>query len=226
MIRITTLFFVLLAVGACSDTSGKTELSKEDAANRNDGVDYCSVYAWYGDGVCDGFCSTRDPDCDYLQPQPEPQPELEPEPEPQPQPEPFPCLAEDCGCPGFTDEVVTYFSRDPLVCTQDEISQVCPEGTQHFFIEECGCGCIGTPSCAVTTDERHYVAEALVHTDNHNAGWEASASRGSARTFLPSSLKLMSYGTSSYSPSGVAQIISPCGSFQTIPFRVLISKNA
>jgi hypothetical protein len=40
--------------------------SKEDArasVGKGDGADYCEMYGWYGDGVCDDFCQHPDPDC-------------------------------------------------------------------------------------------------------------------------------------------------------------------
>jgi len=161
LIRVLPLL-LLFALTGCSDLikSEDERLSKEEAAARVDGIDYCAVYAWYGDGVCDLFCLENDPDCGQ-EPTPgpwppEPQP-LPPEPQPNPVvPEPFPCLAEDCGCPDAMREDVSYFSHDSLTCSEDYISQVCPPGTQNFTIEGCGCGCFGVPQCE-STPIREYV---------------------------------------------------------------------
>jgi hypothetical protein len=41
--------------------------SKADArrhAKDGSDVDFCDIYDWYGDGVCDEFCLNPDPDCD------------------------------------------------------------------------------------------------------------------------------------------------------------------
>src|SRR5688572_23571519 len=57
----------LTAAGCGEDTSSEKSLSKEEAraagGGKSDGVDYCQIFEWYGDGVCDDFCARPDPDC-------------------------------------------------------------------------------------------------------------------------------------------------------------------
>ncbi len=59
---------VLMTTIACGADLGKqdddSEISKQEAETKNDGVDYCDTLNWYGDGVCDEFCLQPDPDCD------------------------------------------------------------------------------------------------------------------------------------------------------------------
>ncbi len=36
----------------------------EDLAKADSLIDYCEIYDWYGDGICDEFCLRPDPDCE------------------------------------------------------------------------------------------------------------------------------------------------------------------
>ena len=42
------------------------QLSKDEVANLGaaDGFDFCEIYGWYDDGVCDLFCARADADCE------------------------------------------------------------------------------------------------------------------------------------------------------------------
>lgn len=58
-----------LLFAACTSNGGEPDrpLTKDEArdlAGKGDhGVDYCELYDWYGDGICDDFCAKPDPDC-------------------------------------------------------------------------------------------------------------------------------------------------------------------
>jgi eight-cysteine-cluster-containing protein len=59
-----------IAWGGCGQNNDNNSISKEDAANlakADDTTDYCEIYGWYGDGICDTFCLNPDPDCDSEQ---------------------------------------------------------------------------------------------------------------------------------------------------------------
>ena len=69
------LTVVLFACFGCTEQFTErtnVELSRDEAARmsaRADNLaDYCEVYDWYGDGVCDDFCLEPDPDCDESNP--------------------------------------------------------------------------------------------------------------------------------------------------------------
>ncbi|TNF22412.1 MAG: hypothetical protein EP329_28620 [Deltaproteobacteria bacterium] len=58
----------LLLIAACgSDAPGDGAPTKAEAAvsagKSDSGRDLCEVYGWYGDGECDTFCVSPDPDC-------------------------------------------------------------------------------------------------------------------------------------------------------------------
>jgi YVTN family beta-propeller protein len=60
--------FASLLAAACTNQDSVTEpaLTKDEArelAGKGDHIDYCAVYDWYGDGICDDFCQNPDPDC-------------------------------------------------------------------------------------------------------------------------------------------------------------------
>ncbi|MEZ4254305.1 MAG: Kazal-type serine protease inhibitor family protein [Polyangiales bacterium] len=69
--RVHTSFCLLslLAWGAgcTSDGAADAQLTKAEASaqqGKSDaGVDYCDEFGWYGDGECDDFCVSPDPDC-------------------------------------------------------------------------------------------------------------------------------------------------------------------
>lgn len=48
---------------AVDDGMTKDEARAQAAAGKADHVDWCDVFAWYGDGECDDFCANPDPDC-------------------------------------------------------------------------------------------------------------------------------------------------------------------
>ncbi len=62
------LLLSLLSVTACAPEAEQGDISKSDAraqASKADStVDYCELFDWYDDGVCDDFCANPDPDCD------------------------------------------------------------------------------------------------------------------------------------------------------------------
>jgi len=63
----TGLIAGLLALGVGCGGSSESKLSKDDAAKKakaDASTDYCEENGWYGDGVCDTFCTNPDPDCD------------------------------------------------------------------------------------------------------------------------------------------------------------------
>jgi hypothetical protein len=59
-----------LALAGCTASTAPDEgaLSKEEARERggksDHGIDFCEIFDWYGDGVCDDFCLFADPDCE------------------------------------------------------------------------------------------------------------------------------------------------------------------
>ena len=58
----------ILFATACADQAAEPQLTKDevrDLVGKGDhsGPDYCAIYDWYGDGVCDDFCKNPDPDC-------------------------------------------------------------------------------------------------------------------------------------------------------------------
>lgn len=58
----------LLALSGCaSEVSDEEPITRENAramiGKFDVGVDYCDLYGWYADGVCDDFCVEPDPDC-------------------------------------------------------------------------------------------------------------------------------------------------------------------
>jgi DNA-binding beta-propeller fold protein YncE len=62
-------FTALLFASACANQeTSEPQLSKDEVrelAGKGDqsGPDYCKIYDWYGDGICDDFCKNPDPDC-------------------------------------------------------------------------------------------------------------------------------------------------------------------
>ncbi len=61
---------VLLAACSSSDNedtnSTGSQMSKDEAraaAKADSATDYCEIFEWYGDGICDDFCLMPDPDC-------------------------------------------------------------------------------------------------------------------------------------------------------------------
>ena len=65
MTTLAMLIGLVIAAAACTNESG-SEVSKDDARNLGKadwGFDFCEDYGWYGDGVCDDFCPSPDPDC-------------------------------------------------------------------------------------------------------------------------------------------------------------------
>jgi uncharacterized protein (DUF2252 family) len=56
---------LLAAATACSGSAAWDPPDKDDVrtGGKGDGSDWCEIYDWYGDGVCDPFCASPDPDC-------------------------------------------------------------------------------------------------------------------------------------------------------------------
>ncbi len=69
MIRSSYFLASLLfaSVTACAAMPADEAPSKADARNQaakaDNSFDFCEVFDWYGDGVCDDFCTNPDPDC-------------------------------------------------------------------------------------------------------------------------------------------------------------------
>lgn len=61
------LFAGCSAEGGSATSGDDGPLSKEEARARggksDQGIDFCEIFDWYGDGVCDDFCPYEDPDC-------------------------------------------------------------------------------------------------------------------------------------------------------------------
>lgn len=157
----TSLFLSTIIAAGCVDVEPAPEKQDVRALDKADsGEDYCELYGWYGDGECDDFCVTPDPDCGEC-----------------PNPEDsgveyistdalecaailFSCedgeelFSDSCGCgcvadpepvgecPDANSESVHYIANsdvDPSICLA--IAFGCEEG-QELFSDECGCGCI------------------------------------------------------------------------------------
>ncbi len=59
---------VSLSAAACTIEAPVEELTKDDVRampidDKADNSDWCEVFGWYDDGVCDDFCASPDPDC-------------------------------------------------------------------------------------------------------------------------------------------------------------------
>jgi outer membrane protein assembly factor BamB len=59
---------LVFALGCATDPAVDADPTKEEAAamygdGKADGIDWCSVLHWYGDGVCDAWCPVADEDC-------------------------------------------------------------------------------------------------------------------------------------------------------------------
>jgi hypothetical protein len=63
-----SLALLALLVTACAPEAEDAGISKADAraqASKADhNFDFCEVFDWYDDGVCDDFCANPDPDCE------------------------------------------------------------------------------------------------------------------------------------------------------------------
>ena len=64
-IALASIFF---ATACANQEAAEPQLTKDevrDLVGKGDhsGPDYCAIYDWYGDGVCDDFCKNPDPDC-------------------------------------------------------------------------------------------------------------------------------------------------------------------
>ncbi len=58
---------VTLLIGCAGAPEEEQELGKEDARSLGKAdwsIDYCDLFGWYGDEICDDFCPEPDPDCD------------------------------------------------------------------------------------------------------------------------------------------------------------------
>jgi len=61
----------LVVISGCTTEDDSPEFDKAQAAQeaeagKEDGIDWCSIAGWYGDGVCDRFCRSLDSDCPVL----------------------------------------------------------------------------------------------------------------------------------------------------------------
>lgn len=68
-----TPFLCILLAGACAGPSSSNPTKDEvrSMGKADGGTDWCAEEGWYGDGVCDDFCTNRDPDCATDQRSPE-----------------------------------------------------------------------------------------------------------------------------------------------------------
>jgi hypothetical protein len=60
-----SLSFLLLSCANDADSPSKDEI-RDNAIREgkaDDSTDWCEIMGWYGDGVCDEFCASPDPDC-------------------------------------------------------------------------------------------------------------------------------------------------------------------
>ena len=62
--RATILLFLSGLSGCITETFISKEQARQRAADGDD-TDYCAQNDWYGDGVCDEFCTEPDPDCTF-----------------------------------------------------------------------------------------------------------------------------------------------------------------
>ena len=66
------VFSSSLAGSGCGEQDSdppKIGMTKQRAQASEDwSVDYCAMFDWYGDGICDDFCPEPDPDCEIIPP--------------------------------------------------------------------------------------------------------------------------------------------------------------
>ncbi len=153
MKRLMLVLVFGLSAACGGDDVSKPEFSPKEKAEfeqPSTTEDLCDELNFYGDGECDLWCPSPDPDCRGGQPEPEPQPQPEPRPEPEPQPEPEPEPEPQPGfCPDPDAPNVSYISTDPDECAV--IDFACAEGWEYIPDPECGCGCF-LPTCEDAAD--------------------------------------------------------------------------
>lgn len=58
---------LVLPFGACNDADNdvptKDEVRSGSDTKADHDIDWCEELNWYGDGICDDFCISPDPDC-------------------------------------------------------------------------------------------------------------------------------------------------------------------
>lgn len=160
---ISSLLFSLVVTAGCAleePAPPKSDIRSLEKADSSQ--DYCELYNWYGDGECDQFCTSPDPDCEAC-PDPEaPGVEYISTDVLECAASLFQCESDEtdfndacgCGCIGDDEtetestcpdadaEDVHYIAEsnlDPSICLA--IFFGCEE-TQTLFSDECGCGCI------------------------------------------------------------------------------------
>jgi hypothetical protein len=122
LVKVTyvTGLIVGLALGGCTANTAPDEgaLSKDEARERggksDHGIDYCEIFGWYGDGVCDDFCVLADPDCE--------------------DPPPADCYVGGCSsqvCGDIPGIITTCDWREEYACYRDATCERQPDG-------ECG----------------------------------------------------------------------------------------
>jgi len=118
---------VAIAIAGCGsdveESAGGFDL-KEEVRDRNDGVDYCDEYNWYGDGECDEFCAESDPDCSNA------------------------CAEVDCcvDLPHPEGCCVEVLCDPPIVCPSDSEVDYVPGSRQDYSIcQEDNWGCASAP---------------------------------------------------------------------------------
>ena len=64
LLRATGAALLLTACAGVDGAPTKDEVAERYADGKADGVDFCELYGWYGDAICDSFCPLPDPDCE------------------------------------------------------------------------------------------------------------------------------------------------------------------
>jgi hypothetical protein len=65
-LRVCVILAAFLAAGCSDEGKGEEEMTKDDVRDMGKADwwdDFCELFGWYGDGVCDDFCPRPDPDC-------------------------------------------------------------------------------------------------------------------------------------------------------------------
>ena len=65
-LRVCVILAAFLAAGCSDEGKGEEEMTKDDVRDMGKADwwdDFCELFGWYGDGVCDDFCPRPGPDC-------------------------------------------------------------------------------------------------------------------------------------------------------------------
>lgn len=68
MMRLIQLFVAaaMLAAVGCGSAERDERCAADANCKAQSSTDYCELYGWYNDGVCDTFCGRVDPDCEPI----------------------------------------------------------------------------------------------------------------------------------------------------------------